>query len=178
MTGEGAIGLIAGARSGSTSLTGWALSSVVEGLASVIVIWRLTGSRTLSATSERTAQRAVAVSFWLLAPYVAVDALSTLLSGVHAETTRTGIALTAASVVVMPLLGRAKHRFGRQLDSAATAGEGTQNMLCAYLAGAVLVGLAGNSLFGLWWLDPFIALAVAGIAVREGRDAWRGEGCC
>lgn len=178
MTLEGALGLYAGARAGSVSLLGWALSSVVEGLASVVVIWRLTGSRTLSETSERSAQKAVAVSFWLLAPYVAVQAVHDLLTGAHATTSRLGMALMVSSVVLMPLLGRAKQRLGRRLDSGATAGEGTQNMLCAYLGGAVLAGLAANNLVGAWWLDPLVALGVGGVAVREGRDAWRGEECC
>ncbi|MCA1712268.1 MAG: cation transporter [Actinobacteria bacterium] len=178
MTGEGAAGLYAGIRAGSVALVGWALSSVVEGLASVIVIWRLTGSRTVSETSERTAQKAVAVSFWLLAPYVAVESVRDLLAGREATGSRLGIALTAASLVVMPLLGRAKHRLGARLGSAATAGEGTQNMLCAYLAGAVLLGLAANSLYGAWWLDPLVALAVAAVAVKEGLEAWEGDECC
>lgn len=178
MSLEGAIGLYAGARASSVSLGGWALSSVVEGLASVIVIWRLTGTRTLSETSERSAERAVAVSFWLLAPYVAVQAAHDLLTGRQATGSRLGIALTLSSIIVMPLLGRAKHRLGERLGSAATSGEGTQNLLCAYLAGAVLVGLLANSLLGAWWLDPLIALGVAAVALREGRGAWRGEACC
>jgi divalent metal cation (Fe/Co/Zn/Cd) transporter len=178
MTLEGLAGLYAGIRAESVSLVGWALSSVVEGLASVIVIWRLTGSRTLSESSERSAQKAVAISFWLLAPYVAIQSLHDLLTGHEADESRLGLVLTAASVVVMPLLGKAKHRLGARLGSAATAGEGTQNLLCAYLAGAVLVGLAANSLFGAWWLDPLIGLAVAGVAIREGREAWNGDDCC
>ena len=178
MTAEGVIGLTAGLRAESISLVAWALSSVVEGLASVIVIWRLTGARTLSATSERSAQKAVAVSFWLLAPYVAVEAISDLLRRVHPETSRVGIALTLSSVLVMPLLGRAKQQLGKTLGSAATAGEGVQNLLCALLAAAVLIGLSANSLLGAWWLDPVIALGVAAVALREGRGAWRGEDCC
>ncbi|MCC6793224.1 MAG: hypothetical protein IT336_16185 [Thermomicrobiales bacterium] len=78
----------------------------------------------------------------------------------------------------MPLLGRAKQRVARQLGSQATHGEGTQNMLCAYLAGAVFLGLLGNALFGAWWLDPIAALLIAVVAVREGLETWRGEGCC
>lgn len=178
MSLEGAVGLLAGFRSGSVSLVGWALSSVVEGLASVIVIWRLTGTRTLSATSERAAQRAVAVSFWLLAPYVAVQAVLDLLSAHRPSASSLGIALTVSSILFMPALGRAKHRLGARLGSAATAGEGTQNLLCAYLAAAVLVGLVANTAVGAWWLDPLIALAVAAVAVKEGRGAWRGEECC
>jgi len=178
MTVEGGLGLLAGVRAGSVSLVGWALSSVVEGAASVIVIWRLTGTRKLSDTSERAAQRAVAVSFWLLAPYVTVQAIRDLLTGSHPAASRLGIALTLSSVLLMPALGRAKRRLGGRLASAATAGEGTQNMLCAYLAGAVLVGLVANAAVGAWWLDPLVALAVAGVAVTEGRKAWRGEQCC
>jgi len=131
MTVEGAVGLLAGFRAGSTGLVGWALSSGVEGLASIIVIWRLTGTRTLSDTSERTAQRAVAVSFWLLAPYVAVQATHDLLTGSHPDASPVGIALTVSSILVMPALGRAKHQLGARLGSTATAGEGTQNLLCA-----------------------------------------------
>lgn len=178
MTVEGATGLYAGARAGSVALVGWALSSAVEGLASLIVIWRFTGARTLSETSERTAQKAVAVSFWLLAPYVAVESARALLTGHRPEHSLLGIALAASSVLVMPALGRAKHRLGARLGSASTAGEGTQNLLCAATAAAVLVGLAGNTLFGAWWLDPLIGLLVAAVALKEGREAWRGEECC
>lgn len=178
MTVEGAAGLFAGFRAGSTALVGWALSSVVEGLASVIVIWRFTGSRTHSETSEVTAQRWVAVSFWLLAPYVTVRSILDLASGHRPEHSLLGVVLTVASLLVMPALGRAKHRLGARLASAATAGEGTQNLLCAALAGAVLIGLVLNSALGWWWADPVIGLLVAAVAVREGRAAWHGEDCC
>lgn len=178
MTLEGAFGLAAGARASSVALVGWALSSVVEGLASVIVIWRFSGERTLSETSERRAQKAVAVSFWLLAPYVAIESVRDLLEGRHARVSVLGMALTVSSVVVMPILAVAKRRLGAKLASRATAGEGGQNMLCAYLAGAVLVGLFANATLGWWWLDPVIGLAVAVQAAREGREAWRGEDCC
>lgn len=178
MTIEGAAGLAAGISAGSIALIGWALSSVVEGLASVIVIWRFTGARTLSETAEGRAQKAVAVSFWLLAPYVAIEAVHKLIAGEHPDTSALGIALTALALVLMPGLGIAKRRLGERLDSGATAGEGTQNLLCASLAGAVLLGLAANALFGWWWLDPLMGLAVAAVAVREGIEAWRGEDCC
>ena len=89
-----------------------------------------------------------------------------------------GIGLAVGSVVLMPMLGIAKQRLADQLGSAATAGEGRQNMLCAYLAGALLVGLLGNATVGAWWLDPAVGLMIAGVAVKEGIEAWRGEGCC
>jgi divalent metal cation (Fe/Co/Zn/Cd) transporter len=177
MTAEGLLGLAAGFAAGSIALVAWALSSAVEGLASMIVIWRFTGSRTLSETAERRAQQAVAISFWLLAPYVAVESVHKLVAHGEAESSVLGIVVTALSVVIMPAMGVAKKRLGARLDSGATAGEGVQNLLCAYLAGAVLVGLAVNAAVGWWWLDPLIGLGVAGVAVWEGIEAWRGEGC-
>ncbi len=175
---EGALGLVAGGTAGSVSLIGWALSSAVEGLASIIVIWRFTGSRTLSETAEGRAQKAVAVSFWLLAPYIGIQSLIDLATGHRAENSVLGIVLTAASLVIMPVIGVAKQRLGARLNSGATAGEGTQNLLCAATAAAVLIGLAGNALFGAWWLDPVIGLIIAAVAVKEGREAWKGEDCC
>ncbi|HEY3633337.1 MAG TPA: cation transporter [Jatrophihabitantaceae bacterium] len=178
MTVEGVAGLVAGIAAGSIALIGWALSSAVEGLASVVVIWRFTGSRALSETAEHRAQRAVAVSFWLLAPYVAVEAVHKLIAREHAETSVLGIVVTALSLILMPALGIAKQRLGRRLDSGATSGEGMQNLLCAYLAGAVLLGLALNSWLGWWWADPAMALLVAAVAMHEGIESWRGEDCC
>ena len=175
---EGAVGLWQGLLVGSIALTGWALGSAVEGLASVIVVWRFTGARTLSETAERRAQRGVAVSFWLIAPYVAAESLRNLLSQHRSETTVIGIALTAIAVVLMPLLGYAKRQLGTKLDSAATAGEGTQNYLCATQAAAVLVGLAVTAVWpGGWWVDPVIGLAVSAAAVWQGIESWRGERC-
>ena len=178
MTAEGALGLAAGVRAGSVSLTGWALGSVIEGLASVIVIWRFTGSRTLSAAAEDRARRAVALSFFLLAPYLAGAASWELLTGRRPAASVLGIAVTAASLLLMPALGVAKWRLGDRLGSRATAGEGTQNLLCAAQAAAVLVGLAANAALGWWQADPIIALALAAVAVREGREAWLGDDCC
>lgn len=178
MTLEGIVGLLAGLSAGSVALIGWALGSVIEGLASAIVIWRFTGLRTLSATAERTAQKSVAISFSLLAPYIAVEATHDLFTRQHAHTTTLGITVTASSLMIMPWLGVMKRRLGERLDSGATAGEGTQNLLCAAQGAAVLVGLGANSLFGTWWLDPLIALFLAVWAIREGLDAWRGEECC
>jgi divalent metal cation (Fe/Co/Zn/Cd) transporter len=177
MTVEGAVGVAAGIAAGSVALVGFGLDSAIEGLASVIVIWRFTGSRTLSETAERRAQRLVALSLLALAPYLLVVATRDLLLGSHPETSWVGIALAASSLVLMPMLARAKVRLGERLESDATAGEGVQNMLCAYLAGAVLIGLAGNALFGAWWLDPLAAIAIAAVAMREGRELWEGKDC-
>jgi divalent metal cation (Fe/Co/Zn/Cd) transporter len=113
-----------------------------------------------------------------LRPYVSAEAIHKLVTAEQAETSWLGIGLTASSLVGMPILGLAKRRLADQLGSSATRGEGTQNLLCAYLAGAVLIGLLGNTLFGLWWLDPAAALVIAAVAVKEGRESWRGEGCC
>jgi divalent metal cation (Fe/Co/Zn/Cd) transporter len=175
---EGAVGLWQGLLVGSIALTGWALGSAVEGLASIIVVWRFTGSRTLSETAERRAERGVAVSFWLIAPYIAAESLRNLLGEHRAETSVIGIALTATASVLMPLLGYAKRRLGARLGSAATAGEGTQNYLCAAQAAAVLIGLMAIAAWpGGWWLDPVIGLAIAAVAVWEGVESWRGEAC-
>jgi divalent metal cation (Fe/Co/Zn/Cd) transporter len=174
---EGTIGVVAGIMAGSVALIAFGLDSAIEGLASVIVLWRFTGTRTISATAERRAQKWVAASFYLLAPYVAIEAAEKLIAGTAAETSWLGIALVAATLCLCPWLGIAKQRIGAKLASRATYGEGTQNVICAFLAAAVLLGLAANTLFGVWWLDPAAALLIAAICVREGRKAWRGEEC-
>jgi divalent metal cation (Fe/Co/Zn/Cd) transporter len=179
MCAEGGIGLWQGLAAGSIALTGWALGSAVEGLASLIVIWRFTGTRTQSENAERRAQRAVAVSFWLLASYIAIASVRDLTVGHHPETTVIGIALTAVALLEMPLLGRAKHKLAARLGSAATAGEGTQNYLCAAQAAAVLIGLAVTAAWpAAWWADPAIGLGIAVVAVREGTESWRANDCC
>ncbi|SEK44705.1 cation transporter [Streptacidiphilus jiangxiensis] len=177
MAAEGAVAITAAVLASSVALLGFGLDSVIEGLASVVVVWRFSGARTLSETAETRAQKAVAITFFLLAPYIAYDAVSTLVAREKPSTSWPGIALSVVSLIVMPLLGRAKRRLGASLGSAATAGEGSQNLLCACLAAAVLIGLLANTLLGLWWLDPAIGLLVACLAVREGRASWRGEEC-
>ncbi len=177
MTVEGTIAITAALSAGSVALLGFGIDSAIEGFASVIVIWRFTGARRHSDHAELRAQKAVAISFFLLAPYIAQDAIHALIVGDHPSTSWVGIGLAVSSIVVMPLLGRAKQRIGARLGSRATAGEGAQNLLCAYMAAGVLVGLAANATVGWWWLDPIIALAIAVIAVREGREAWAGEDC-
>jgi divalent metal cation (Fe/Co/Zn/Cd) transporter len=175
---EGLVAVVAGIVAGSIALIGFGIDSAIEGFASVVIVWRFTGSRTLSEQAERRAQKLVAIQFFILAPYVAVEAIRALVNGSHAEESVVGMALAASSLVVMPLLGRAKQRIGSRIGSSATASEGKQNLLCAYLAAALLVGLLGNALFGAWWLDPAVALLIAYVAVQEGREAWRGDACC
>jgi divalent metal cation (Fe/Co/Zn/Cd) transporter len=178
MTIEGAVAITAGVVASSVALVGFGLDSVIEGVASLIIIWRFTGDRVLSHSAEQRAQKLVAVQFFLLAPYVGVESIRALFSGEHASVSVLGIALSVGSVIFMPMLGIAKERLADQIGSAATKGEGRQNMLCAYLAGALFVGLVGNAMVGAWWLDPAVGLLIAVVAVREGVEAWRGEGCC
>lgn len=178
MSAEGAIAITAGITAGSIALIGFGIDSAIEGFASVIIVWRFTGHRLHSNAAEERAQKLVAVQFFLLAPYVSVEAVRHLITGAEVQTSWLGMALTASSLIGMPFLGLAKQRLAETLNSSATHGEGTQNLLCAYLAGAVFLGLLGNTLLGWWWLDPIAALAIAAVAVREGVQTWRGEGCC
>ena len=175
---EGAVALAAGLAAGSVALIGFGVDSVIEGLASVVIIWRFTGWRKASEHAELRAQRLVAVQFFLLAPYVGYQALHALASGDRPDASWVGIALALTSAIGMPLLGLAKRRIGEQLGSRATRGEGMQNVLCGYLAVALLAGLLGNAVLGLWWLDPAAALVIAAVALSEGRSAWRGAACC
>src|SRR5262249_7169472 len=157
MTLEGAVGVLAGIEANSISVLTWAASSAVEGLASAIVIWRFTGHRTLSEHSERRAQQWVAASFFLLAPYFLYEAVARLIHGTEANAAPLAIALTASSVVLMPLLGWAKLRLGRRLGSGATAGEGVQNLLCAGQALAALIAVSAAGA-GIAFIDPLAAL--------------------
>ncbi|MDW8339765.1 MAG: cation transporter [Thermoleophilia bacterium] len=172
---EGAVAIAAGVLAGSIALVAFGLDSAIEGLASLVIVWRFSGSRLHSPAAERRAQRLVAIQFFLLAPYVTAEAIHKLVTGAEAETSWLGIALVSTSLVGMPALGIAKRRLAETLGSTATRGEGTQNLLCAYLSAAVLAGLLGNALLGLSWLDPAAALVVAGVALREGIETWRGE---
>jgi divalent metal cation (Fe/Co/Zn/Cd) transporter len=178
MSLEGIVALVAGITAGSIALVGFGLDSAIEGFASVIIIWRFTGSRVMSETAEHRAQKLVAIQFFVLAPYVAVESVRALAGGAHPDVSVLGMLLAVFSLITMPLLGIAKQRIAEQIGSAATKGEGRQNVLCAYLAGALLLGLAGNALAGAWWLDPVVGLLIAAVAIKEGTEAWRGEGCC
>jgi divalent metal cation (Fe/Co/Zn/Cd) transporter len=175
---EAAIAIAAGLVASSIALTGFGADSLIEALAGLVVIWRFAAARAHDEQSERRAQQLIAASFAILAVYVAIEATRTLINAEHPDTSWVGIALAAVTATTMPLLAKAKQRLGQQLGSTATASEGTQNMLCAYLSLALLIGLGGNALFGAWWLDPIAALTVAAVAVREARSSWRGEDCC
>ena len=152
--------------------------SLVESLARVILLWRFAAARASSEAAERRAQKLIGLSFYVIAAYVAFEAVRSLVVGARPEASWIGIILAALTLVTMPPLALAKARVGAKLGSSATKSEGRQNMLCAYLSAALLVGLGANALFGLWWTDPVTALLIAGVAVREGRESWRGESCC
>jgi divalent metal cation (Fe/Co/Zn/Cd) transporter len=177
LTIEGTVAIVAGVMAGSVALIAFGLDSAIEGVASVVIVWRFSGSRIYSDRAERRAQFLVAIQFFILAPFITFEALEHLLTGSAAETSYLGIGLTVATLAICQPLGYAKRRLGKRLNSGATVGEGTQNLLCGYLAIAVLVGLLANALFGLWWLDPLVALGIAAVAVQEGRKALRGEAC-
>jgi divalent metal cation (Fe/Co/Zn/Cd) transporter len=177
MTVEGAVAIGAGIAASSIALAGFGIDSAIEGVASLIIVWRFTGSRLASEQAEERAQKLVAITFFLLAPYIAIEALRDLIGGHHPDVSWLGIGLAATSLILMPVLGVAKQRIGERIGSAATKGEGAQNLLCAYMAAALLVGLLANAAFGLWWLDPGAALVIAALALNEGVESWRGESC-
>jgi divalent metal cation (Fe/Co/Zn/Cd) transporter len=174
---EGVVAIVAGVMAGSVALIAFGLDSAVEGVASVVIIWRFSGSRLFSERAERRAQFLVAIQFFVLVPFIAFEGIEKLATGGEIETSWLGIGLTIATLAICQPLGLAKRRLGAKLGSSATVGEGTQNLLCAYLAIAVLVGLLANTLFGIWWLDPIVALGIAAVAFQEGRKALRGDNC-
>jgi len=172
---EAAVAIVAGLAASSIALIGFGADSVIESAAGLIVLWRFASS---SATAERRAQQLIAVSFFVLAGYVAIEASRSLIGADEPEASWAGIALAAFAAATMPPLALAKARVGERLASSATKSEGRQNMLCAYLSVGLLAGLGANALLGWWWADPIAALAIAVVAVREGREAWRGEESC
>jgi divalent metal cation (Fe/Co/Zn/Cd) transporter len=175
---EAGIAIGAGLVAGSVALIGFGADSLVEAIAAVALVWRFAASRSLSLDAEHRAQKLISLSFYLIAAYVAVDAIRTLVAGDHPDVSMVGIALAGVTAATMPPLARAKARVGAELSSSATASEGRQNMLCAYLSVGLLIGLGANALWGLWWLDPIVALGIAAVAVNEGREAWHGDACC
>lgn len=175
---EFAIAIVAGVAAGSIALIAFGADSLIESLAGFVVVWLFTGARLTSPTAERRAQQLIAASFFVLAAYVTVEAIRTLVAGDEPQVSWVGIGLAAFTAPTMPLLAVAKRRIGQKLGSSATVKEGAQNMVCAYLSVALLVGLSLNALLGWWWADPGAALVIAAVALREGRQSWRGEGCC
>jgi divalent metal cation (Fe/Co/Zn/Cd) transporter len=175
---EFGIALGAGVAAGSIALIGFGADSLIEACAGFVVVWLFTGARLKSHTAERRAQQLIAGSFFILAAYIGIEGIRDLAGGHHASASWIGIGLAAVTAPTMPLLARAKRRLGQELNSSATVKEGAQNMLCAYLSVALLVGLVLNAVAGWWWADPAAALVIAAVALKEGRRSWRGEGCC
>jgi divalent metal cation (Fe/Co/Zn/Cd) transporter len=175
---EATVALGAGIAAGSIALVGFGADSLIESVAGFVLLWRFAGARASSEDAERRAQKLIAVSFYVLAAYVGVEAVRSLAGGHEPDVSWAGIGLSLVTLSTMPPLAIMKARVGERLGSSATKSEGRQNMLCAYLSGALLVGLLANALLGAWWADPITALVIAGVAVREGREAWRGDSCC
>jgi divalent metal cation (Fe/Co/Zn/Cd) transporter len=175
---EFGIALGAGIAASSIALIGFGADSLIESMAGFVVLWLFTGARLGSHGAERRAQQMISVSFYVLAAYVGVEATRTLVAADHPQTSWVGVGLAAFTAPTMPLLAIAKRRIGNKLHSAAAVKEASQTTLCAYLSVALLIGLLANALVGWWWADPMAALVIAGFAVKEGRESWRGEGCC
>lgn len=175
---EATVAIAAGLAATSIALIGFGADSLIESVAGLIVVWRFAETRQESERAERRAQRLIGASFAVIGVYVAAEAGRSLLVGSHPAASWVGIGLAAITLVTMPLLAGAKARVGEELHSSATVSEGRQNLLCAYLSAGLLVGLGANALLGWWWADPITALGIAGVALYEGRGAWRGNACC
>jgi divalent metal cation (Fe/Co/Zn/Cd) transporter len=173
---EAVIAITAGVAASSTALIGFGLDSVVEVSSAAAVAWQFAGRD--PEARERTALRVIAFSFFALAGYVAVESLRALLGHGEAGHSTAGLVLAAVSLAVMPALSYAQRRAGRELGSRTAVADSHQTLLCTYLSAVLLVGLGLNSLFGWSWADPIAALVIAGVAVKEGREAWRGDACC
>jgi divalent metal cation (Fe/Co/Zn/Cd) transporter len=173
---EAIVALTAGVRASSTALLGFGLDSVVEVSSAAAVAWQF-GGRDPEAR-EKMALRIVAISFFALAAFVAVDSARSLLGQGEAQHSTVGLVLAAVSLAVMPALSWGQRRAGRELGSRSAVADSKQTLLCTYLSAVLLVGLGLNSLFGWTWADPLAALVIAGVAVREGVEAWRGDTCC
>lgn len=173
---EAIIAITAGSVASSTALVGFGLDSVIEVASAAAVAWQFTGKD--PEARERVALRIIAVSFFALAGYVTVESVRSLLGAEAAQHSLVGIVLAAVSLVVMPFLSYAQRRAGRELGSVSAVADSKQTLLCTYLSGVLLVGLLLNSLFGWSWADPVVGLVIAAVAIREGREAWRGERCC
>jgi divalent metal cation (Fe/Co/Zn/Cd) transporter len=173
---EGAVAISAGTVASSAALVGFGLDSLIEVTSAAAVAWQFAARD--PETREQTALRVIAFSFFALAAYVTFDAARALLGVGEAEHSTSGLVLAALSLAIMPLLSNAQRRAGRELGSASAVADSKQTLLCAYLSAVLLVGLALNSLLGWSWADPVAALVIAVVAVKEGREAWRGDACC
>jgi divalent metal cation (Fe/Co/Zn/Cd) transporter len=173
---EAVIAVVAGIAAGSVALIGFGLDSVVEVSSGLIILWQF--RHRLPESRERQALRLMAFSFFALAAYVTVESVRALFFGGEPEPSPVGIGLAVASLLVMPFLSWAQRRTGRALGSHAVVADSTQTLLCTYLSAVLLVGLVLNATLGWGWADPIAGLVIAGVAVREGIEAWRGEGCC
>lgn len=173
---EAVIALAAGGLASSAALIAFGLDSVVEVLSAAAVAWQFAGPH--PERRERLALRLIAVSFFGLAAFVSIDALGSLFSAEAADHSPVGIILAAVSLAVMPALSWAERRTGRELGSASAVADSRQTLLCGYLSAVLLAGLLLNTAFGWFWADPLAALVIAGVAVHEGRNAWRGDACC
>lgn len=173
---ESLVALVAGGVASSTALIAFGLDSIVEVLSAAAVAWQFAGPD--PERRERTALRLIAISFFGLATFVSVDAVRSLVWAEPAEHSPVGIGLAAVSLAIMPLLSWAERRTGRELGSASAVADSKQTLLCSYLSAVLLAGLVLNSALGWYWADPLAALVIAGVAVKEGRDAWRGDACC
>ncbi|MCX5601262.1 cation transporter [Streptomyces phaeochromogenes] len=176
---EAIVAITAGTRASSTALIGFGLDSVIEVSSAAAVAWQFSASdHAAREAREKTALRIIALSFFTLAAYVTVDSVRALTGTSEAEHSTPGIVLAALSLAVMPFLSAAQRRAGRELGSASAVADSKQTLLCTYLSAVVLVGLLANSLLGWTWADPIAALVIAAVAVKEGREAWRGDNCC
>jgi len=173
---EAVVAITAGAIASSTALIGFGLDSVVEVGSAAAVAWQFSAAD--PHRRERVTLRLIAASFFALAAYVSVESVRALVGGADAEHSSVGIGLAALSLLVMPILSYAQRRAGREFGSASAVADSRQTLLCTYLSGVLLVGLIVNATLGWWWADPLAALVIAAVAVKEGREAWRGDACC
>jgi divalent metal cation (Fe/Co/Zn/Cd) transporter len=169
---EAVVAVWAGIAAGSIALIGFGLDSMIEVFAASVVIWEFKGA---SEERQERALRLIAISFFVLAAYVAVEAVRDLIVGSEAGESVVGIVLAAISLTVMPVLAIGKRRTGRQLGSPTLLADATETLLCSYLSAILLAGLLLNATVDWWWADPLAALGIAYLAVREGMEAWRGE---
>ncbi|MEU8176525.1 cation transporter [Microbispora hainanensis] len=173
---EAVVSITAGTLASSAALVGFGLDSVVEVASATAVAWQFSAAD--HQAREKTALKIIAISFFGLAAYVTVDAVRTLLGAGEAEHSTPAWSWPPFSLVVMPVLSYAQRRAGRELGSASAVADSKQTLLCTYLSAVLLAGLALNSAFGWSWADPIAALVIAAVAVKEGREAWRGDACC